>query len=161
MKEVVKWAIIRGKYGSFRHRALIDTGTELVLMPRRMAIQAGIPLEGIDVGNIGLIGSNLDVEESMADIEIVGSGCRAKVKILVPTITEREKPEFIIGSRFLQATKAAIIYVDDHPVIHITDRKFHMLSRGGGAKYVPRKYTPILKAETSPVKKRRPTARPK
>ena len=41
MKEIVKWVKIRGQYGTFRHRALIDTGSHDTLVPRWIALQAG------------------------------------------------------------------------------------------------------------------------
>ena len=151
MQEIVKWVVVHGRRGTFKHRALIDTGTALTILPRRIALQAGTSWTG-KTGDIGLTGIAMEVEVHKADLEIVGSGCRAAVDVLVPTEDEDHHPEFIIGSLFLQKTKAAIIYVGDHPVLNYPSKR-HMLSRGGGAKFVPHQGT-SLKASRSPRRKR-------
>jgi hypothetical protein len=154
--EFVKWVIVHGRRGTFKHRALIDKGTELCIMPRWIAEQAGTSWSG-KRGDLGLQGRVFDVEYHTANLEIVGSGCRATVGVLVPTEEEDFRPEFIIGSAFLQKTRAAIIYVGDHPVLNFPG-KMHVLSRGGGAKFIPHQST-TQKASTSPG--RRPVKRAK
>ena len=150
MKEIVKIVIVRGRHGNSSHRALIDTGTDRVIMPRRIAEQAGIPWGG-RTADIRIAGDEIEMEIRRGDIEIANSGCRATVEILVPIEKEDARPEFIIGSLFLQKTKAAIIYMDDHPVLHVPG-KLHFVSRGGGARANVHDEGP--KADRSPMKKR-------
>ena len=152
MQEIVKWVIVHGRRGTFKHRALIDTGTGMTIMPRRIALQAGTFFTG-RTGDIGLTGVAMEVEIHKADIEIVGSGCRATIEVLIPIEEEDHRPEFIIGSLFLQKTKAAIIYVGDHPVLSYPG-KMHLLSRGGGARFVPHQAT-SQKASQSPRGRKR------
>ena len=150
MREIVKWVIVHGRRGTFRHRAVIDTGTDMCVMPRRIALQAGTSWAG-ERGDMRLTGSAIEVEIHKVDIEIVGSGCRAIVDVMVPAEEEDRQPEFMIGSLFLQKTKAAIIYVGDHPVLNFPGKR-HLLARGR-ATYVPRQAT-SLKARTSPTRRR-------
>lgn len=155
-ERIVKWVIVHGRRGTFRHRAVIDTGTEMCFMPRRIALQAGTSWSG-ELGDTGLAGAALEVEIHKADIEIVGSGCRAVVEVMVPTEEEHRQPEFMIGSLFLQKTEAAIIYVGDHPVLNFPGKR-HMMSRSR-AVFVPHQAT-SLRASTSPTK-RKPAKKPK
>jgi predicted aspartyl protease len=151
MRELVKWVIIHGRRGTFRHRALIDTGTEMVVMPRRIALQAGTSWSG-ERADVGLSGAVFEAEIHKADIEIVGSGCRATVEVLVPSEEENRRPEFMIGSLFLQKTKAVIAYVGDHPVLSFPNKR-HIL-RAGGARLIPGQGT-LMKASSSAAAKKR------
>ena len=153
MKEIVKWVKIRGQYGTFRHRALIDTGSHDTLVPRWIALQAGTWHGGKVLDeSFSVAGETFDVEIHKAEIEIEGTGCKATTRILVPTEETDHKPEFLIGSLFLQKTKAAIIYVGDHPVLNFPGKR-HTFSRGGGIQLMRKKPGPELKAERSPKKK--------
>jgi predicted aspartyl protease len=162
MKEIVKLVKIHGRNGVLLHRALIDTGTDGVILPRHIALRAGtVPLR-VPTGDISLLGTTIEVEKHRVDIEIVNSGCRAEVVAYVPVEDETAMPEFIIGSLFLQKTGAAIVYKGPHPVFHVPG-KFHSFSRGGGATFIPRtdgQHTK-LRASTSAARAKKPKSRKK
>ena len=156
MEEIVKLVKVHGKNGVFQYRALIDTGSKEVVMPRHIARRAGTRLlykmnkeTGKREPDTG------DMERHEVDVEVINSGCRAKVTALVPVAGEEKKPEFILGSLFLQKTGAAIVYREKHPVFHVPG-KFHVFSKGGGVELTPRstegQHT-SLRASTSPRKK--------
>ena len=178
MCEVVKLTKVHGSNGVFQCRALIDTGTREVVMPRHIALRAGTRLlyrknkktgeREPDTGEIGLAGNIIEIERREVDVEVINSGCRAKMVALVPVDGEDIEPEFMLGSLFLQKTGAAIVYREKHPVFHVPG-KFHVFSKGGGVGFTPRtegQHT-SLRASTSPTRKkvakkrRSPSRKPK
>jgi predicted aspartyl protease len=152
MDELVKNVLVHGKNGSFRHRAIIDTGSKATIIPRRIALRAGI-LDGKAKGSgkIKLLGDSLEVEEYRANLEIFGTKVSAVTDVLVPVAEEKKKPEFIVGSIFLQQIQAVIVYKDEHPILSFLSR-MRLIGRRGRVSRVPGQST-SLPAETSPKKK--------
>ncbi len=120
MERLQKYVILRGTRGQCRHLALIDTGTPRVVIPRAIAQEAGTrPTR--QTGVLSIMGSRVDVEIHMADIEIVSGGCRATVEALVP-VKDSAKTGFIVGNAFLQKTGARISYRDNgYPVFCVNE----------------------------------------
>jgi hypothetical protein len=123
MRRILRTIEVAGPHGSVRGRAVIDTGTPRVIIPRSWAVPIGILARPARSRTLAIGGSTQQAELRRASIRVIGApGCAGLASVVVPSsdapFTDRRTGEVfaLVGSLFLQRRKASIDYGNRHAI---------------------------------------------
>jgi hypothetical protein len=123
MRRILRTIEVAGPHGSVRGRAVIDTGTPRVIIPRSWAVPIGLLARPARSRTLAIGGSTQQAELRRASIRVIGApGCAGLASVVVPSsdapFTDRRTGEVfaLVGSLFLQRRKASIDYGNRHAI---------------------------------------------
>jgi len=92
-----------------KRKALIDSGADISLLPKKLADEVGVVYTGRELRLKDASGDEIVADEAIAAISIPKTTCSALTVVAIPK-KSNEKIEILIGNDFMRRTKMQIGY---------------------------------------------------